>query len=157
MHLLHAVDESVYQPMTPENLARNLPRLGIVLRFIGWRLTVIESWSLLWYWVPVALAYLAWRQRRLALWLATGLFVPLALDAIPYVMTKLNLPFHLVVSVDRLVIQVSVLAVFCLGLALAPLPATEPLVGAKGFKTQRPQRRREEEDSGAAPVSNASR
>jgi hypothetical protein len=127
MSLLHGVASADYQSITLENLARDLPRLGVILRFIGWRLTVIKSWSLLWYWVPVALAYLAWRQRRLALCLLTGLFLPLVLDAVPYLFTTRDLRLHLIGSADRLILQVSLLAVFCLGLALASPQVSEPL------------------------------
>lgn len=119
MRAVHAVDESVFQPVTLDTLSHNLPRLAPIAREMGQQLSQLKNWSLLWYAVPVALICLVWRQRRLGCWLMAALVVPLGLDMIPYLFTQLNLRFHIVTSFDRLALQISLVAVFCLGLALA--------------------------------------
>jgi len=126
MHWVHAAGEPGFQPVTAGTLAQNLPRFGTIVRFMGDRLSTPRIWSLLWYWVPVALISLGWRQRRLALWLSVAVFLPLVLDIPAYLFTALDLQFHLNTSFDRLALQISLVTVLCLGLALARPPSAEP-------------------------------
>jgi hypothetical protein len=129
MHVVHVVNESVFQPVTVATVLKNVRRLWPILQAMEYQLTLLKNWSVLWYAVPVALICLAWRQRPLAGWLATALVVPLAFDIIPYYFTSLDLFFHITTSFDRLALQVSLAAVLCLGLALGspsrtPAPTT---------------------------------
>ncbi len=118
LHSVHVAEETTFQALTLENLHASLPRLGPILLFMGIQLSRIESWSLLWFAVPVALLSLAWQRRREALWLAAALFVPLGMDVLPYLLSRLDLYFHIATSLDRLVLQISLVGVLCLGLAL---------------------------------------
>jgi len=118
MHSVHVVDGTAFQALTLENLRANLPRLGPIIYLMGAQLALLKAWSLLWLAVPVALACLAAQRRREALWLAVALLVPLLLDVIPYLFTRLDLVFHIATSLDRLILQLSLVAVLCLGLAL---------------------------------------
>lgn len=118
MRAVHAVDESVFQPVTAQTISHNLPRLGPIVSAMGYQLSQIKNWSLLWYAVPVALVCLVWRQRQTGWWLLAALLGPLALDMVPYLFTKLNLAFHILTSFDRLALQISLVAVLSLGLAL---------------------------------------
>lgn len=118
LHALQVVEESTFHPLTLENLHASLPRLGPILLFMGIQLSRIENWSLLWFGVPLALLGLGWQRRREALWLAAALLVPLSLDVVPYLLSRLDLYFHIVTSLDRLVLQISLVGVLCLGLAL---------------------------------------
>jgi hypothetical protein len=118
LHSLHVVQETVFQPITLETARANLPRLGPIFYLMGMQLALLKNWSLLWFVVPVALASLAWLRRREALWLAVALLIPLLLDVVPYFFTSLNLVFHVTTSLDRLILQISLVAVLGLGLAL---------------------------------------
>ncbi len=118
LHSLHVVEETTFQALTLENLRDSLPRLGPILYLMGRQLSLLKNWSLLWLGVPVSLACLAWQRRGEALWLGVALLVPLLLDVIPYLLSRLDLVFHVTTSLDRLVLQLSLVAVLCLGLAL---------------------------------------
>ncbi len=118
LHALHAVEETVFQPLTPANLLANLPRLGPILYLMGMQFSLLKNWSLLWFAAPGALACLALHRRREALWLAVALLLPLTLDIIPYLFTRLDLVFHVKTSLDRLILQLAPVAVLALGLAL---------------------------------------
>lgn len=134
MHGVHAVDESVFQPVTRETLTQNLPRLWPIVETMGDRLSLLKNWSLLWYAVPVALLCLAWRQRSMTAWLLAALVVPLFLDIGPYLFTSLDLHFHITSSFDRLALQISLVAVLCLGLALAGQEPAKPSAEATDDK-----------------------
>jgi hypothetical protein len=125
MHWVHAVEEPNFEPLTVENLIRALPRFGPIARAIGDRLSTLRNWSLLWYWVPWALLCVAWRGKKLGFWLFAALAIPLVLDIPPYLLTRLDLQFHLMTSLDRLVLQISLVAVFSLGLALGAVESAE--------------------------------
>lgn len=119
MRWVHAVDESVFQTITSESLSHNLPRLLPIVQSMGYRLSLLKNWGLLWYSVPAALFCLAWRKQKIAIFLTVALLTPLALDVIPYLFTSLDLQFHITSSFDRLAVQVSLVAVLCLGLILS--------------------------------------
>ncbi len=115
---LRAVEVSDFQPITLASLQANLPRLSTIFLLMAAQLSLWENWSLLWWGVPLALACLAWQRRRETLGLAVAIGLPLLLDVIPYLFTRLDLFFHIQTSLDRLVLQISLVAVLTLGLAL---------------------------------------
>lgn len=118
LHSVQVVEETTFHALTLENLRASLPRLGPIFYFMGRQFSSLANWSLLWFSVPVALLCLAWQRRREALLLAVALLLPLLLDVIPYMFSRLDLVFHLSTSLDRLVLQLALVAVLCLGLAL---------------------------------------
>jgi hypothetical protein len=118
LRLLHVQEETTFHPFTIENLMAGLSRLGSILYYMGAQFSLIKNWSLLWYLAPVALLGLACQRRREVLWLALAIFLPLGLDIIPYLFTTLDLKFHIITSMDRLILQVSLVAVLAIGLAL---------------------------------------
>jgi hypothetical protein len=115
---LQTVEESVFHPVTLASLQANLPRLNTIFHLMAGQLSLRENWSLLWWGVPLALACLAWQRRRETLGLTVAIGLPLLLDVVPYLFTRLDLFFHIQSSLDRLVLQISLVAVLTLGLAL---------------------------------------
>jgi hypothetical protein len=128
MQAVHVVEETTFQAPTFENLLQGLPRLWPIFYAMGFQFSQLANWSLLWFCVPFALLSLAFHRRREALALALALLVPLLLDVIPFLLSRLDLYFHISTSLDRLILQLAPVAVLCLGLALAgksPSPATK--------------------------------
>jgi len=115
---LQVVEVSVFQPVSLASLQANLPRLNTIFLMMAGQLSLRECWSLLWWGVPLALACLAWQRRRETLGLALAIGLPLLLDVFPYLFTRLDLFFHIETSLDRLVLQISLVAVLTVGLAL---------------------------------------
>lgn len=130
-----SVPEDVFFPMNLQNLIAGLPRLETIFSLMGHHLALRTNWGVLWFIVPAALLSLACRRRKETPWLALALLVPLAIDVGPFLLTKLDLDFHIKTSVDRLYLQISLVAVFALGLALeggAPSPPKPPLGKEEG-------------------------
>jgi hypothetical protein len=125
LRMLNVTEESTFLPKTVQNLVAGLPRLGTIFSRMGHHFALLKNWSVLWFVVPAALLSLACRRRREAPWLALALLVPLVLDLLPFIFTNIDLVFHITTSVDRLYLQISLVAVLVLGLALeggAPPP-----------------------------------
>jgi hypothetical protein len=118
LRCVHAVSEPDFQALTLGNFVQNLPRLRPVVCGLLERLGTVGNWSVLWYCVPVALACVFRWERRVALWLGAALLLPLALDIPPYLFTNLELQFHLSTSQNRLIVEISLVAVLVMGLAL---------------------------------------
>ncbi len=118
MHLVNARQETVFFPPTFDNIWLNLPRLQPIIWSFGVQVSQITRWSLLWYAVPLALVWMLVQRRKGAGTMATVVVLPLLLDIGPYVLTRLDLKFHITTSMERLIVQVSPIAVLCLGLAL---------------------------------------
>jgi hypothetical protein len=125
LNVVEVVQAATFHPLTLENLLANLPRLGQILSAMGAQFALVKAWSLLWFGVPVALLCLAFQRRRETLILALAILVPLTLDVVPYIFTTLDLRFHLATSLDRLILQVSLVAALCVGLAFEG-PRTPP-------------------------------
>jgi hypothetical protein len=118
LRILTVTPETTFLPTNVPNLIAGLPRLGTIFARMGHHFSLRENWSVLWFVVPIALVSLAVQRRRETLWLALALFVPLLLDLVPFLLTNIDLGFHLTTSVDRLYLQISLVAVLTLGLAL---------------------------------------
>lgn len=130
LQVVDAVQAATFQALTLEHLRANLPRLGPILSAMGAQFALTKAWSLLWFGAPVALLCLAFQRRRETLLLALAVIVPLGLDLVPYLFTTLDLRFHLSTSLDRLILQVSLVAALCIGLALEG-PRTPPTSGPR--------------------------
>jgi hypothetical protein len=98
----------------PGTLLGNLPRLGLVGRAL-WRYATGGEWSLFWPVAALSTAVSLWTVRAarptVAL-LAAAVALPAGLYSTVYIFTPIDPAFHIATSLPRLLIQVSLPAVF---------------------------------------------
>jgi hypothetical protein len=123
---LPADDENYPGRLVPATILHNIDRTGAVIVAFGRQMSSVSSWGLIWLAIPVALAI---RPRALThrwtrfIW--TALILQLATYTLAYIIAPSNLTDLLDVTVQRLLVQVSPLAVILLSLHLGPDPEPE--------------------------------
>jgi len=128
-----AIPTHDFLPATMENLMKNAPRFGTILRLLLRELFSITDWNILWIVFPVALLLLAASGKRLlSLHLGALVFIPLLLYAGIYILSSWN-PYqtHIDCSLPRLISQLSLVALLTFGIAFA-LPDHKPPALASG-------------------------
>ncbi len=117
-----ASTEEVFQAFTVASFVENLPRLQTIISVMLANLFSVPHWSILWFLATLALICLKWTRNCAALYLAIAIALPLSIYILPYMFTRIDLGFHLVTSIDRLILQVSMVAVLAVSVALGAVP-----------------------------------
>lgn len=137
----HAVDSTVYLPVSPETGIANVSRIGEIVPFYATELRDVSHWSLLWLLVPAALVLpLAAVPVRLRIACGVLVFLPMLMLGLSFIFSSYgSATAHMSGSVTRLLVQLAPLAVLAVGL-LAWTPRTPPVTATRAPGADRPAR-----------------